>query len=142
MKIIFYVAKYGTIWDQLIALRTWGPYSHVELMFSDGMCFSSSPRDGGTRFKKIQIDPVHWTALDFPTDKEDCIRKWCEKQVGKPYDWLGILGLAIDAPIIDDNKIWYCSKVCTAAIDQYLAYNKFIPIRINPNKLYKILNGR
>jgi uncharacterized protein YycO len=104
-------------------------------MFSDGMCFSASPRDGGVRFKQISINPIHWFVVEIPmdTNKENDMRKWCTTQVGLAYDWLGILGLAVNVPIEDKNK-WYCSEICITALDMQGVINLFP--RISPNQFY------
>ena len=51
------------------AVRWWlhGPYSHTELVFSDGMAFSCSWLDKGPRFKAIAFKPEHWDLVPVPT---------------------------------------------------------------------------
>ena len=56
MKLAFYKAKHGTKIDKIVAAAIGSEYSHVELVFSDGICFSASPRDKGVRFKTINLD--------------------------------------------------------------------------------------
>ena len=140
MDIIFYIAATaGDTWDKFIAEWTHGPYSHVELCFSDGMCFSSSPRDGGTRFKQIAIDPTHWTSfpINVTLGQEKQIRDWCAAHVGCKYDWIGIISLGLDFPIRTPHR-WYCSEVCIMALDVV----KIVDFKslISPNKFYELLN--
>ena len=138
MKIIFYIAKNGDYRDKFISFWTRGPYSHCELLFSDGVCFSSSPRDGGVRFKTFEILPTHWDTKEVLTDKEEEIKKWCETQVGKKYDWLGVVGLSLlHMPWVQDKKQWYCSEICIAALDKVGALN--LPMEMNPNQLWNRL---
>ena len=117
MQIIFYKGIKGNISDYLICLATLGRYSHCELRFSDGCCFSSSPRDNGTRFKNIDIDPTHWDIVnvDISLQKEAAIRMWCETKVNLPYDWKEILAFAV--PFIKGSPDkWICSEICMAAL--------------------------
>lgn len=138
MRVIFYRAAVGDCWDKLIAIWTNGLYSHCELVFSDGMCFSSSPRDKGVRFKQITIDPTHWDIIDVPTEKEKDIRNWCSTQVGMKYDWLGTLGLVIKMPFQAKNK-WYCSEICITALN--LSEVIHMNPRTNPNQFFNLLTN-
>jgi uncharacterized protein YycO len=138
MRVIFYRASSGDYWDKLVAMWTNGLYSHCELMFSDGMCFSSSSRDGGVRFKQIIIYPTHWDIIDVPTEKEKDIRNWCSTQIGMKYDWLGILGLAIKMPF-QNRKKWYCSEICITALN--LSEVIHMNSRTNPNKFFTLLSS-
>jgi hypothetical protein len=138
MKVIFYIAKSGDWLDKFVGLWTRGKYSHCELVFSDGMCFSSSPRDGGTRFKAIEINPKHWDIVEVSTDKEVEIRQWCESQCGLKYDWLGILGLAIHLPI-ENRKKWYCSEICITVLNLFGVLD--CCRLMNPSRFYSYLRG-
>lgn len=139
MKLIFYIASVGDNWDKLIAYWTKGPYSHVELMFSDGMCFSSSPRDGGVRFKQIAIDPTHWAIVNINVgDKEAEIREWCQSQCGMKYDWLGVLGCGIHMPFRTKHR-WFCSEICITALDKVGVLNLYT--LLNPNQFYQFMES-
>ena len=47
----FYKAKYGDWVDKIVSWHTKSPYSHCELVFSNGEFLSSSKRDGGVSIK-------------------------------------------------------------------------------------------
>ena len=139
MELIFYIASRGDIYDKLVAAATFGRYSHVEIRFSDGMCFSSSSRDGGTRFKQIELNPLNWdiVPLSFVTkEQENEVRMWCESQLGKAYDWRGILCFYLPGDIRDRSK-WYCSDVCACALREAAILN--LPLKVSPSQMYKIV---
>ena len=48
----FYISSYGDWVDTVISISTGGVYSHVELLFNDGVSFSASPRKKGTSFRE------------------------------------------------------------------------------------------
>lgn len=145
MKLAFYVAKYGLksghFFDLAISLATWGPYSHTEIVFSDGLWFSSSPRDGGVRFKEIIPKEEHWH-YHFPGashEQEHIVRQWCESQISLPYDWLGAVGTVI--PFVPhSNYRWFCSEICIAAFQSIGFMPYIIPHKTSPNKLWRLLN--
>ncbi len=53
-----------------------GPYSHAELVFSDGLSASASWMDGGVRFKRIDYDPERWDFVTLPDSLEPQARAW------------------------------------------------------------------
>lgn len=117
MVIAFYKGRrWG--WHGLVAwlVRTWlaGPYSHCELVFSDGMSASSSWMDGGVRFKRIEFNPERWDMLDVQGD-EEAARTWFLVHEGMPYDVLGLLGF-IARPIRGGRRRWFCSEAVMAAL--------------------------
>lgn len=110
-----------------------GPYSHSELVFSDGWSASSSFIDGGVRFKRIGYStPDAWDFLDLPNYSELATRAWFIEHLGKPYDIWGnvrfFCGLARDS-----RDKWFCSESCAAALGW------LEPFRYGPNGLYQVL---
>lgn len=135
MRMAFYKSNRGTFLDFMIDAWTgFGGFSHCELVFSDGMSFSSSPREGKCRFKSIKYDDK-WVMvdLDWIGDlNEGEIRLQCINEVGKKYDYLGIFFTFVLPIHVDDRKKWWCSEICTKMI----GIKKF---RISPNRLFKVL---
>jgi uncharacterized protein YycO len=138
LQLAFYRAKYGNWQDKAISYITWGPFSHVELVFDGKVWFSSSPRDGGTRFKRISPAALHWEYITIScsvkVQKE--IYQWCVQEVNKSYDWLGICTAFLN--LRSDNNKWFCSEICAQALlnAQLLKYRSN---QLSPNKLYGIM---
>lgn len=103
------------VYNRLIRWWTRSPYSHVELIFSDGIAASSSYMDGGVRFKKIDFDPALWDFIDLPGHLEPAARQWFVDHAGQPYDLMGNVHFVI-SPIGDDKRKWFCSEACAAAL--------------------------
>lgn len=104
----------------MIRRRTNGKFSHVELVFSDGLSFSAHEFEGGTRFKRIkyEAEPNFWELVPvrgIDSEQEAHIRLWCEEQTGKGYDFRGIIRFFLGMKR-DTNNTWYCSEVCLAAL--------------------------
>lgn len=132
----FYKSNRGTFLDFLIDAWTgFGGFSHCELMFSDGMSFSSSPREGICRFKDIKYDDK-WIMIDLPyvgSLMESDIRFECSKEVGKRYDYFGIFFNFVIPLNLDNKYKWWCSEIC----GKMIGIRRF---RISPNALYGILS--
>ena len=141
MKLLSYRGR-GRKLDRLIKWWTNGSYSHSEIQFSDGICFSSSSRDGGVRFKRIDINPDRWSSVDIPIKDEAALITWCKTQVGRKYDWRGILGFGI-MPFRDNlqnRKKWYCSEICAEVIRRS-GEHTMLPKKISPSLLHRWLGG-
>lgn len=111
-----------------------GPYSHAELVFSDGMSASASFIDGGVRFKRINYDPAHWDVLDVAGD-EAVPMAWFAAHNGASYDLIG--NLSFLCPLIPHSRRkWFCSEAIAAALGIPE------PWRLGPNGLAALLRYR
>jgi len=99
------------------------------------LCFSSSAMDRGVRFKLIDLEPKKWDFISCDGDQEmekDLI-EWCEIQVGRGYDFLGLAGfilchLKLVKP--DHLKVW-CSEIIEDAL--YRTHHLYGPKLFNIN---------
>ena len=128
MKIAFYKGrrKGPRGWfDALVRWWTRGPYSHCELVI-DGLCWSSSARDGGVRGKAIVLG-ANWDVFDVPGDEAKALA-WFQAHKGARYDVAGLFGFVWRREYGDGQR-WFCSEACAAA----LGYRE--PWRFDPNTL-------
>ena len=109
-----------------------GPYSHCELVFSDGLSASASWVDGGVRFKDIDYNPAHWDFMDLPDDLEDYARDWFEANKGAPYDLMGNVRFVLPW-LADSERGWFCSEAMAAVLKLKE------PWRFGPNGLAALL---
>ena len=109
-------------------------YSHCELVFSDGMCGSSSARDGGVRLKHIDLESGHWDVfpIKYALD-ESYARAWFESNTSKKYDWFGLLWFILPIKAFNDPKRYFCSE----AIGLSLSLRK--PHKLHPQKCLDVL---
>lgn len=102
-------------YNRLIRWWTRSPYSHVELIFSDGYAASSSYMDGGIRFIAGNFDPARWDFIDLPSELEPAARAWFTTNAGRRYDLLGHLHFIL-GPVRDDRQGWFCSEAVAEAL--------------------------
>jgi hypothetical protein len=134
-KVAFYKVNHTGIqgiYSRGVRLWTKTPYSHCELIFSDGMAASASFMDHGVRFKAIEFDPAKWDFIDLPDYLEAKARQWFKDHEGQPYDLLGNLHFVIGV-VGDDKNKWFCSEAVAAALGIDKAW------RYDPGDLYPIL---
>lgn len=103
------------IYNYVVRAWTASPYSHVELIFSDGMAGSASFADGGVRLKQIEFSPERWDFIELPAALEPAARAWFQLHKDAKYDLLGNLQFVV-APVGDDKARWFCSEACAAAL--------------------------
>jgi len=139
MRIAFYRARYGSWMDYFVAFFTAGPYSHVEFVFSDGVWFSSSSRDGGVRYKQIKPGS-HWVYLDLPVSGEEEVklRAWCDGEVGCAYDWKEVFRFGFPWLTKDDSR-WFCSEIVIAGLQQLDFLTQYKQEDFSPNAFFKLL---
>jgi hypothetical protein len=140
-------SKSGSLWSKLIAWKTGGPYSHVELWISGPLekafCFSS--REGsGCSFKEIDLtSPVGlWTIVPLPMDEGAAQRAFgyaAGLDAAKVrYDYLGILGIGTGHGEHNDRDR-FCSEVCVEALQLCAGWwrdeKRWL---ISPSALYKM----
>ena len=97
-------------------LWTWSKYSHAELVI-DGVCWSSSSRDGGVRSKVIDLDSGKWDVVKLTDNlltKYNALL-WFKQHEGDEYDYRNILRFVIPVVGHDKNK-WVCYEACGTAL--------------------------
>lgn len=143
MKVALYKETRPGLQGLYSRLTRWldrGPYSHCEIVFSDGVSASSSYIDGGVRFKTITYNPEHWDFIEVPDYLEACSRNWFREHNGEPYDLWGNVRFAFGFAR-ESKGAWFCSEAVMAALGYQDAY------RYGPNgmaallsHLYKVTN--
>ena len=114
MKIAFYKGP-GTIFDRMIGFYTASKYSHVELIDDMGNWYTSSPRDGGVVIGRIFPTESHWDIYDIDIN-ERLVVKFFHREMGKKYDWLGILLSQLFKMDIHNRNRWFCSEIVHGAL--------------------------
>ena len=140
MKVAFYKYHRGGIkglFDWLIRIVTNGPYSHCELIFSDGQAYSSSIQDGGCRYKDIVFDPEHWDIIEVAAD-EQTMRRFCDEEKGSGYDFPGVFRFLV-LEIKESPDKWFCSEVCASALQHGGRLLGVKPWQVHPSRLYQLL---
>jgi hypothetical protein len=152
MKLAFYKADKGNFLDKLIGFWTRPNffsfnlgYSHVELVFDDNLCFSSSPRDNGCRYKYISdlYTSGNWDIFEVKTKYTISeLKVKCNLEQDKKYDWLCIILSDIIPFNIQNPKKWTCSELCASFLYDFnyaasYSPNSFLHYINKTNKLVK-----
>ena len=139
MRIAFYRGP-GDWITRIIRVLTRGPYSHVELVFSDGRRFSASGRKpAGVRFSS-EPHSEGWDFINLPVtaEQERAARTFAAVLEGSPFKWRGLFRFI--APFLGDgpNSHWYCSELVLWILQRCFGMLPEVPLKISPNRLYKL----
>jgi hypothetical protein len=123
------------VYNRLV--RGWerGPYSHCELLFSDGRSWSASFMDHGVRWKFIDYDDANWDTVILPKHMEKAALLWFLAHEGESYDLMGNLHLVIGF-LPESRGKKFCSEALMASLDMDQAW------RMGPNAAYETLCWR
>jgi hypothetical protein len=135
IKVIFYKDS-GNFFDKLIRWWTYGPYSHCEIVIN-GVMYSADSRNNIVRKAYFMQDVSKWdeVTLNLPSAP---IKAFLESQLGKEYDYIGIIFSQIFNLKFHNKNKWFCSELCAAALKTDLGILQSSQ-RIHPNKLYGIV---
>jgi hypothetical protein len=150
LALAFYRAEDGLLLDRMIRDLTQGPFSHVELVFADNLspwrppvCCSVSWRDGGRRFKRIDVDTHRWEVVPVDTGARHAldVERWCTRQPQGRFDVP--LALGIRLPVIRRLLSWRTSaEFCGLALQSIGLLQGVKASSLNPNSLRRLLLER
>jgi uncharacterized protein YycO len=95
----------------LIRWVTWSDYSHTALLIDD-------TRIAHADFSGVHVEDIQslkdrskkWMIVEYEYDKVDEVIQACLEQVGKPYDYSGIVGILLRNVDLQDDSKWWCSE--------------------------------
>ena len=99
-------------------------YSHCELVpglrAADGthLCLSSSLRDGGVRFKRIDLSSGSWDVFPIAEDNEETRARaiqWFVAHADQKYDYLGLLWFLVPIRLHRPDR-QFCSEAIARAL--------------------------
>ena len=77
--------------SKIISGFTWSWASHVDFVLPDGKLLGALATHGGVMIH----DPLEMSRFErFTIDAPESVIDFAKTQIGKPYDWTGIFGLA------------------------------------------------
>lgn len=133
----------NNFFGHLISLWTGYDYIHAQIIFSDYMI--GGAWTDGVQYKKyydVIKKPRLFKFIEINNSEEKKVREFINGQLGKPFDWSGILLSQVLLLKRDDQHSWFCSEIVVAALQH--AYpesflNSYHPASISPGKLINIM---
>lgn len=108
----------GESWHgAFIRWYTWSWAAHAGIRLSNGYIIDATPSRGVSHHRTISGSKVkEYDVLGLTPEIEKRVFKFLQDQLGKPYDWSAIGGMAVRRDWHDPNK-WFCSELVAAAFE-------------------------
>ena len=140
MRLMFYRGP-GDIVTKLIRVLTNGPYSHVELQFTNGHRFFASGHgvfQGAHMIRDYKVYIPSWDAILIPAtqEQEDAAQRFAFGLVGIPFDFRGMCNFLF--PGRSRRKGKYYSAVILDVLQNGLHMFPNAKPKISPNGLHKL----
>jgi hypothetical protein len=141
MRLLFYWGP-GNLVTKIIRLLTDGPYSHVELQFTDGERFFSSghgPLQGSHMEMDHKIYGRWWDVIWLVSTpkQEAAAERYAFLLVGFPFDWRGMLSFLVPR-WRREKKGGYCSSMIMQILQKSLHLYPNACLKSDPNGLYRL----
>lgn len=115
----------------------WSAWSHCAIIDGDYVLEASATHGVHRRLLSDLIaDSSKWEIVEIPTPDPDAVLRAAYSQLGKPYDWFGVLGIGFKRKW-QSNGAWFCSEFVAGAFN--LAGQPLFRVnawRITPRDLY------
>ena len=115
--------------------------SHVEFELEDGT-FLGAHSDGGVQIRPANYCRTTWDrryAIEVTQAQYDCCMAFAHAQIGKPYDFSDIVGIALNTGWHTADK-WICSELVLASLLHAgvgaLNVLECVSNRIDPDRLH------
>ena len=103
----------------LIRWVTWSDWSHVAILVDDNLIIESTLSRGGVKIDSLsnfKDRSKDWAIFEVDCKSPSRVLAAAMTQVGKPYDWTGILGIGLKRDWQEDDA-WFCSEFVFWAFD-------------------------
>jgi uncharacterized protein YycO len=114
-KVKLRFTKNSSVVSKLIRLFTWSEFSHVEFVLNEGLL--------GAQVDGVKIRPFDYAKCEYVYRYVDCtipqynlVIDYATKQIGKPYDFTGIINLALHRNWREKDS-WFCSELVAASFE-------------------------
>uniref|UniRef100_A0A6H1ZF04 Putative peptidase n=1 Tax=viral metagenome TaxID=1070528 RepID=A0A6H1ZF04_9ZZZZ len=80
--------------------------------------------------------------VEFTVPDRDAVLDAALSQIGKPYDWLGVAGIALRGRDWQEDDCWFCSELVAWAFSEagFPLFRSELQARIVPQHLWMLAN--
>lgn len=124
-----------TLGSLLLRTFLWSAWSHCAILAGDTAIEASTAGVRERPSADLLGDASEYAIVELPGD-EAAVAQWMRTQLGKPYDWWGVLGIGLRRRWQADDH-WFCSELVAWAFDR--AGYPLVRVqswRITPRDLY------
>lgn len=116
-----------------IRVRTWSRYSHVDFVLPGGLFLGAIPLKG-VSIHTTRRPVEDYFELSVTPEQYRQIMDNAYSQMGKPYDYAGLFGFAVNRNWQDAFK-WFCSEYIAGSINPVIKLFNELAYKISPRDL-------
>lgn len=126
--------------SRVIRWRTWSVYSHAAWLCASGTVIEAWTKGGVRHVANLSVAHTPGTIVDLYeiTAEVDyaAAELFLKRQLGKPYDFLGILGFILRRRCQEESR-WFCSELVFSAVlaGGLRLLNTLDPWQVSPGEL-------
>lgn len=115
MKLLF--SRRWHLGSWLIRFITWSEYSHVDLVLDDNLLIGAIAGDGVVigKINDRLAKSSKAVMMHIPVKELDVSEAFAIGQLGKQYDWLGVIGIGLKRNWQEDDK-WSCAELVASIL--------------------------
>jgi hypothetical protein len=104
----------------LIQWGTWSWANHVDFVLPDGQLLGAAGIEGGGGVIVRPMHPLkHYKRVErYEVDASDQVIDYALSQVGKPYDWAGVINFITRSRDWMEEDKWFCSELVAWAFEK------------------------
>lgn len=132
----------GTFAGNLVKWWTCSIFDHVEICLGDRKVIGARPKHGVQVRDISLLESQKWCvcrpAITLTDKDQEAIVHFTMSQIGRGYDFMGLLGFPLDRSIDNPNK-WFCSEFVSKAFNKgnYPLIPRKSPNMVPPELLYQ-----
>lgn len=126
--------------SHLIRIATWSGWSHVDLIDGDQLIGAVAPAGVVVTPLADRLALASTAAvMDIPCPDPRTVLEAARTQIGKPYDWIGVLGIAAHRDWQEPDR-WFCSELAAWAfqVTGHPLFRASALFRVTPQHLWML----
>lgn len=117
IRVVF--TRKRTLGSLLLRVFQWSEWSHCALIDERRGTIIEAAAFGGTQERHLMAllsEASASAVIDVPCRSASAVLAAARAQLGKPYDWLGVLGIGLRRRWQDADR-WFCSELIAHAFE-------------------------
>ena len=117
MQLLFTRRRHLGSW--LIRFVTWSEYSHVDIILHDQSLIGAIAPNGVVKHSMDKRLSMASKALimELPVNSFQDAKAYALSQLGKKYDWLGVIGIGLHRNWQEEDK-WSCAELVAKVLSE------------------------
>lgn len=134
VRVVF--TRRHTLGSVLLRAALWSAWSHCALIDGDEVIEAAAFHGVRARpLAELLAESSEHEIVEVPARQPEAVIAAARSQIGKPYDWLGVVGIGLRRRWQDADR-WFCSELVAWAFEASDPLFRVHTWRITPRDVY------